>query len=217
MTHLRQMMLEELHVVITPRIPQKPIWDFPKHYHTAPDLLGPDQIHQYVAYLLKDRKLDRNRRAARRRIALLLRQDPETPRDGGQLAISQAPHSPRQRRPRPRCSAEEKLLAALRVRVYWRWMKRRRNSFAERVIFRLGGALMTARERASVAAWPCAPARLVRVCLTEACDRFTGHRNNVGRTRVQHRRLQVILRLIGGGVTTGPDQPFRADDLIHNK
>ena len=75
---------------------------------------------------------------------------------------------------------------------------------------------MTARERASVAAWPCAPARLVKVCLTETCDRFPAHRNKVGRTRVQPRRLPAILRLISAGVTTGPDQPFRADDLIRN-
>ena len=75
---------------------------------------------------------------------------------------------------------------------------------------------MTARELASVAGWLCAPARLVKVCLTEACDRFTAHRNKVGRTRVQHRRLPAILRLIGAGLNTGPDQPFRADDPIRN-
>ena len=75
---------------------------------------------------------------------------------------------------------------------------------------------MTARELASVAGWLCAPARLVKVCLTETCDRLPGHRNQVGRAPVQPRRLPAILRLIGAGVTTGPDHPFRADDLIRN-
>jgi hypothetical protein len=75
---------------------------------------------------------------------------------------------------------------------------------------------MTARECGSVADWLCAPARLVEVCLTEAYSRFPAHRNKVGRTRVQHRRLQAILRLIGAGVTTGPDRPVRADNPIRN-
>ena len=75
---------------------------------------------------------------------------------------------------------------------------------------------MTAREHASAAGWLCAPARLVKVCLTKACDRFPPHRNKVGRTRVQHRRSPAILRLIGAGVTTSPDQPVRAHDPIRN-
>jgi integrase/recombinase XerD len=61
-THLRQMMLEELqrrnYAQNTAKnlYPDRP--DFARHYHTAPDLLGPDQIREYSAYLFKDRKLD---------------------------------------------------------------------------------------------------------------------------------------------------------------
>jgi hypothetical protein len=75
---------------------------------------------------------------------------------------------------------------------------------------------MTARECGSVAGWLCAPARLLEVRRTEACGRFPDPRNNLGRTPVQHRRSQAILRLIGTGVTTDPDQPVRADDPIQN-
>jgi hypothetical protein len=75
---------------------------------------------------------------------------------------------------------------------------------------------MTARECGSVAGWLCAPARLVEVCRTEAYGRFPDPRNNVGRTRVQHRSLQAILQVIDTGVTTSPDQPIRADDPIQN-
>ena len=75
---------------------------------------------------------------------------------------------------------------------------------------------MTARESGSVAGWLCAPARLIEVCLTEACGRFPGHRDTLGHTCDQHRHLQAILRVIGTGVATGLDQPVRADDPIRN-
>ena len=62
MTRLRQMMLEELqrrnYAQNTAKTYIRIVRDFAKHYHTAPDLLGPDQIRQYAAYLFKDRKLD---------------------------------------------------------------------------------------------------------------------------------------------------------------
>ena len=62
MTHLRQMMLEELqrrnYAQNTAKTYLRIVRDFAKHYHTAPDLLGPDQIREYSAYLFQDRKLD---------------------------------------------------------------------------------------------------------------------------------------------------------------
>ena len=73
---------------------------------------------------------------------------------------------------------------------------------------------MTARECGSVAGWLSAPARLVKVCPIQACGRFPGHHNTLHRVRGQCRRLPAILRLIVTVVTTGPDQPVRADDPI---
>ena len=62
MTRLHQMMLEELqrrnYAQNTVKSYIRIVRDFAKHYHTAPDLLGPDQIREYSAYLFKDRKLD---------------------------------------------------------------------------------------------------------------------------------------------------------------
>jgi hypothetical protein len=75
---------------------------------------------------------------------------------------------------------------------------------------------MTARECGSVSGWLCAPARLVEVRLPETRGRFPGHRNNVGRTRVQLRRLPPIPQLIHPGIDTGPEQPVRGDDPIPN-
>ena len=62
MTHLRQMMLEELqrrnYAQNTAKTYLRIVRDFAQHYHTAPDLLGPDQIREYSAYLFNDRKLE---------------------------------------------------------------------------------------------------------------------------------------------------------------
>jgi hypothetical protein len=75
---------------------------------------------------------------------------------------------------------------------------------------------MTARECDSVAAWRCAPTRLVEACPTEVCGLFPGHHNALRRIHGQCRRLPAILRLLVTVVTTGPDQPVRADDPIRN-
>jgi site-specific recombinase XerD len=56
------MMLEELqrrnYAQNTAKTYIRIVRDFAKHYHTAPDLLGPDQIREYSAYLFQDCKLD---------------------------------------------------------------------------------------------------------------------------------------------------------------
>src|SRR5437868_4566943 len=56
------MMLEELqrrnYAQNTAKTQLRIVQDFAQHYHTAPDLLGPDQIREYSAYLFNDRKLD---------------------------------------------------------------------------------------------------------------------------------------------------------------
>jgi site-specific recombinase XerD len=56
------MMLEELqrrnYAQNTAKTYLRIVRDFAKHYHTAPDLLGPDQIREYSAYLFQERKLD---------------------------------------------------------------------------------------------------------------------------------------------------------------
>jgi site-specific recombinase XerD len=61
-TRLHQMMLEELqrrnYAQNTVKSYIRIVRDFAKHYNTAPDLLGPDQIREYSAYLFQDRKLD---------------------------------------------------------------------------------------------------------------------------------------------------------------
>jgi site-specific recombinase XerD len=56
------MMLEELqrrnYAQNTAKSYLRIVRDFAKHYNTAPDLLGPDQIREYSAYLFKARKLE---------------------------------------------------------------------------------------------------------------------------------------------------------------
>jgi integrase/recombinase XerD len=60
-THLRKLMLEELQrrnysqTTVTAYL--KTVEDFAKHFHKAPDQLGPDEIRSYHVYLLKERKL----------------------------------------------------------------------------------------------------------------------------------------------------------------
>ena len=60
MTHLRQMMLDELqrrnYSQSTVRSYIHVIEDFSKHFHRSPDRLGPDHIRQYQAHLFRDRK-----------------------------------------------------------------------------------------------------------------------------------------------------------------
>src|SRR5271167_1420228 len=60
-THLRQMMLDELqrrnYSQSTVRSYIHVIEDFSKHFHRSPDRLGPDHIRQYQAHLFRDRKL----------------------------------------------------------------------------------------------------------------------------------------------------------------
>jgi len=61
-THLRQMMLEKRqcrnYAQNTAKTYIRIVRDFAKHYNTAPDLLGPDQIREYSVHLFKDRKLE---------------------------------------------------------------------------------------------------------------------------------------------------------------
>jgi integrase/recombinase XerD len=100
-THLRQMMLEELqrrnYAQNTAKSYVRIVRDFAQHFDTAPDLLGPDQIREYSAYLFKERKLEPatvEQHVAGLRFfyvkTLKLCQDPETSLYGGKLALSQA-------------------------------------------------------------------------------------------------------------------------------
>lgn len=61
MTHLRQMMLEELqrrnYSDSTARGYLSAVADFAQHFGKPPDQLGPDELRRYQAYLLKGRKL----------------------------------------------------------------------------------------------------------------------------------------------------------------
>jgi integrase/recombinase XerD len=60
-THLRKMMLEELqrrnYSEITTRKYLKVVTDFARHFGKSPDLLGPNELRTYQAYLLQERKL----------------------------------------------------------------------------------------------------------------------------------------------------------------
>lgn len=62
MTHLRQMMLEELqrrnYAQSTVKAYLRIVQEFAKYFHQPPDKLGPDQLRQYQAHLFQDRKLD---------------------------------------------------------------------------------------------------------------------------------------------------------------
>ena len=61
MTHLRQMMLDELqrrnYSQSTVRSYIFAVEDFTKHFHRSPERLGPEHIRQYQAYLFRERKL----------------------------------------------------------------------------------------------------------------------------------------------------------------
>ncbi len=61
MTHLRQIMLDELqrrdYSQSTVRAYIHAIEDFSKYFHRPPDRLGPDHIRRYQAHLFRDRKL----------------------------------------------------------------------------------------------------------------------------------------------------------------
>ena len=61
MTHLRQLMLDELqrrnYSQSTTRCYIHAVEDFAKYFHRSPERLGPDHIRQYQAYLFRDRKL----------------------------------------------------------------------------------------------------------------------------------------------------------------
>ena len=82
MTHLRQMMLDELqrrnYSQSTVRSYIHVIEDFSKHFHRSPDRLGPDHIRQYQAHLFRDRKLLGNDHFVCCGLALSLRQDAAT-------------------------------------------------------------------------------------------------------------------------------------------
>jgi site-specific recombinase XerD len=60
-THLRQMMLDELqrrnYSQSTVRSYIFAVEDFTKHFHRSPERLGPEHIRQYQAYLFRERKL----------------------------------------------------------------------------------------------------------------------------------------------------------------
>ena len=61
MTGLRKMMLEELqrrnYSEITARKYLRVVSDFAKHFGKSPDKLGPNELHTYQAYLLRERKV----------------------------------------------------------------------------------------------------------------------------------------------------------------
>ena len=61
MTHLRQMMLDELQrrndSQSTVRSYIFAVEDFAKYFHRSPERLGPEHIRQYQAYLFRERKL----------------------------------------------------------------------------------------------------------------------------------------------------------------
>ena len=61
MTHLRQMMLDELqrrnYSQNTTRTYLHAVEEFSKYFHRSPNRLGPDHIRQYQAYLFRERKL----------------------------------------------------------------------------------------------------------------------------------------------------------------
>jgi integrase/recombinase XerD len=63
-THLRNMMLEELqrrnYSQSTTRAYVRVIRELAKHFHQPPDRLGPDHIRQFQAYLFRERKLEPN-------------------------------------------------------------------------------------------------------------------------------------------------------------
>ncbi len=61
MTHLRQLMLDELqrrnYSQSTARCYIHAVEDFAKYFHRSPERLGPEHIRQYQAYLFRQRKL----------------------------------------------------------------------------------------------------------------------------------------------------------------
>lgn len=61
MTHLRQLMLDELqrrnYSQSTTRCYLHAVADFAKYFHCSPERLGPDHIRRYQAHLFRDRKL----------------------------------------------------------------------------------------------------------------------------------------------------------------
>ncbi len=64
MTHLRNLMLEELerrnYSQSTARAYLMTIKDFARYFRQSPDALGPEHIRQYQAYLFRERKLAAN-------------------------------------------------------------------------------------------------------------------------------------------------------------
>jgi site-specific recombinase XerD len=61
MTHLRQMMLEELerrnYARTTIRVYLQTVEDFARYFQRPPDQLGPEHIREYQAYVFRERKL----------------------------------------------------------------------------------------------------------------------------------------------------------------
>ena len=66
MTHLRQMMLDELqrrnYSQSTARSYIYAVEDFAKYFRCSPERLGPEQIRQYQAYLFRERSRRKIRR-----------------------------------------------------------------------------------------------------------------------------------------------------------
>ena len=64
MTHLRKLMLEELerrnYSQNTVRTYLMTIEDFARYFHKPPDVLGPEHVREYQAYLFRERKLAAN-------------------------------------------------------------------------------------------------------------------------------------------------------------
>ena len=64
MTHLRNLMLEELerrnYSQSTARAYLMTVKDFARYFRQPPDTLGPEHIRQYQAYLFRERKLASN-------------------------------------------------------------------------------------------------------------------------------------------------------------
>src|SRR5208283_6021071 len=78
MTRLRIMMLEELqrrnYSPGTIRCHLGTVADFARYFHRSPDQLRPQHIHEYQAYLFRERKLDASG-VTLKPAALLLHQD----------------------------------------------------------------------------------------------------------------------------------------------
>jgi len=70
MTPLRKRMTEELQLrnysAATIDSYLKTVWRFTKHYHKSPELLGPEDVRQFLLYLRNDKRRTPNTGACQR-------------------------------------------------------------------------------------------------------------------------------------------------------